>query len=204
MPFYLLKAGGIQDSAFNWSVTAVASSSAPEGTAATAWDTGWTTLWSAIGAYVPTTTSLTFTSASTASSSFRQTTRTRTTRNNAGAATGTPLPMYVAPVVTFRSAQATRYGHGRWFLPGFASNALAAAGYVMLPAAQTAIQSGVNGLLTNLRGTLQIVILHRKATLHGPGAFTTDLVVTGDVSNLFHVQKRRQSKITPTRIAVTP
>ena len=204
MPFYLLSAGGVQDTNFAWSVHAVGSSSAPEGTVETAWDAGWTTLWSGIGALLPTTTSLTFTATSTASATFKQTTKTRTTRSNAGAGSTIPLPLFVAPVVTFRSAQATKYGHGRWYLPSVDSGALAAGGYTLSAASQTSIQSGMNGLLTNLRGVVQLVILHRKNTLHGPLANTTDLIVTGDVSNLLHVQRRRQSKITPTRVAITP
>jgi hypothetical protein len=112
--------------------------------------------------------------------------------------------MYVAPVVTFRSSQHTRYGHGRWYLPCVDSGALASGGYVLAPASVTSIVSGMNGLLTNLRGVLQLVILHRKATLHGPAANTTDLIVTGDVSNVLHVQKRRGSKLVATRSAITP
>jgi len=112
--------------------------------------------------------------------------------------------MFVSPVVTFRSAQHTRYGHGRWYLPAVASGALAAGGYVLSSAAQTSIQSAMNGLLTNLRGVLQLVILHRKATLHGPAANTTDLIVVGDISNVLHVQKRRGAKFTPTRVNITP
>lgn len=204
MPFYLLSAGGLQDSSFNWSVHAVGQGSAPEGTTQTAWDNGWISLWSGIGGLLPATTSLTFTATSTASASFKQTTRTRTTHNNLGAGATIPLPMYCAPVVTWRSAQATKYGHGRWYLPSVMSGALAAGGYVLSAASQTTIVNAVNAMLTNLRGTVQLVILHRKATLHGPGANTTDLIVTGDVSNILHVQKRRQSKLTPVRSAVTP
>lgn len=204
MPFFLLKAGGIQNTSFNWSITAVANSSQSEANVEAAWDSGWTALWSNIGALLPTTTSLTFTSASTASATFHQTTKTRTTRNNAGAAATVPLPMYAAPVVTFRSSQATRYGHGRWYLPTVDSGALAAAGYVLSSASQTAIQGGMNGLLTSIRPTMQLVLLHRRGTLNGPGPNTTDVVVAGDVSNLLHVQRRRQRQVAAVRIAITP
>lgn len=203
MTFYLCKAGGYVNNSFAWTVNAVLSSTQTEGQVATNWNTAWTQLWAQYGTLVPTTTALTFTSASTASATFKQTTKTNTPRTNQGAGAQPSLPMQSSVVVTWRSAQATKYGHGRWYLPTVDSSAIAATGYILSSAAQTTVQTGVNALLTQLRGAQQIVILHRHGTLYGPVAYATDLVVAGDISNLLHVQRRRGSKFVPTRVAVT-
>lgn len=203
MTYYLLTASGVQNTNFAWSVKAVGNSAATEATVAGAWDSGWTQLWASLGAMCATSTILLQTSASTASPTFRQTTKTVTNRNNAGAVAGTGLPQFVAEVVTFRSVNATRYGHGRWYLPAVGSGALAGTGFVLSAASQTTIQTGMNNFLTAIRPVFQLVILHRKATLHGPGAGTVDIITKGDVSNLLHVQRRRQSKLVPTRVSIT-
>jgi hypothetical protein len=62
----------------------------------------------------------------------------------------------------------------------------------------------MNNLLTQIRGQVGLVLLHRKNTLHGPLANTADIITTGDISNVFHIQKRRASKVVPTRVTITP
>lgn len=204
MPFYLHQASGLLGGAFPWSINAVSSSSASEAAAQTAWDAGVVALWTSasLNALIPTTTTLTETSTSTASSSFKQTTLTKSTHSTAGTGTGS-LPFQLCEVVTLRTAQATKYGHGRWFLPALAPAALASAGNLLSSTAQGDIVTAVNAMFTAIGSTLQFQILHRHATLHGPGALTTDPITSGDVSNKFVIQRRRGDKLVPTRSAIT-
>jgi hypothetical protein len=204
MAFYLHVAQGTLGGSFPWSITAVSESSATEAAAQTAWDAGMVAMWTsaAFNALIPTTTTLTETSTSTANASFKQTTKTISTHSDAGTGTGS-LPFQIAEVVTLRTTKYTKYGHGRWFLPALAPAALATGGNVMSTTAQADIVAAVNAAFTAFGSTLQLQVLHRKATLTGPGALTTDAVVSGDVSNKFVIQRRRGDKLVPSRSAIT-
>jgi hypothetical protein len=204
MPFYLHTAQGLLGAAFPWSISAVSSSSSSEAAAQTAWDAGVVALWTSSGlaGLIPTTTTLTETSTSTANAAFKQTTLTKNTHSTAGTGTGS-LPYQICEVVTLRTAQATKYGHGRWYLPALAPAALATAGNLLSATAQGDIVTAVNALFTAIGSTLQFQILHRRGTLHGPGALTTDAVTSGDVSNKFAIQRRRGDKLVPTRSTIT-
>jgi hypothetical protein len=204
MPNYLHVATGVQDSAFAWSIRAISTSSATESAAQTAWDAGFVALWNTASflALVSTTTTLTQTSTSTANASFKQTTKTVSTHNIAGTGTGS-LPFQICPIVTLRTNQATKYGHGRWYLPALVPASLATGGYVLSSAAVTAIVTAVNAGFTAWAGSLTFQILHRKGTLHGPGPLTLDAVISGDVSNKPGIQRRRGDKFVPSRTAIT-
>lgn len=204
MPFYLHEAHGLQNSAFPWSIHSVSSSSATESAAQTAWDAAIVAMWGSAGfnALVPTGTTLTGTSTSTANASFKQTTKTSSSHSTPGTAT-TALSYHTCEIVTFRSNQATKYGHARWYLPALGTAALATGGYILSAATMTSMQTAVNAFLTGIRGTLTLVVLHRKATLHGPGALTTDNVISADMPNSLAVQRRRADKAVPTRTSLT-
>jgi hypothetical protein len=204
MPFYLHSANGLLNAAFPWSFHSVSSSSATESAAQTAWDSGITALWNtaAFLALVPTTTTLTQTSTSTANASFKQTTKTLSNHSIAGTGTGS-LPFQICEIVTFRSAQATKYGHGRWYLPALAPAALATTGYVLSATAEADIVTAVNAFFAAIVPTLQLVVFHKKGTLHGPGPLTTDNVIAADTTNKFAVQRRRGDKFTATRSSIT-
>lgn len=204
MPFYLHQATGLLNAAFPWSIHSVSSSAATESAAQTAWDAGIVAMWNSAGfnALVPTGTTLTGTSTSTANASFKQTTKTSSSHSIAGTAT-TSLSYHTAEVVTFRSSQATKYGHARWYLPPLGTTALATGGYILSAATMTSMQTAVNAFLTAIRGTLTLVILHRKGTLHGPGPLTTDNIIAADMPNNLSVQRRRADKLVPTRTALT-
>jgi hypothetical protein len=201
MPFYLHSANGLLNGAFPWSFHAVSSSSATESAAQTSWDAGVLALWNqaSLNPFIPTTVTLTQTSTSTANASFKQTTKTATNHSLAGTGTGA-LPYEIAEVITLRTAQATKYGHGRWYLPCLAPSALATGGYILSSAAQTAIKAGADALFTSITPTLTLQILHRRATLHGPGANTTDPVISHDIPIKFAVQRRRADKLVPSRL----
>lgn len=204
MPNYLHQAGGTLSGGFPWSVTMKSVSSQTESAAQTTWDSGFLAMWNlaAFNALIPTGTLLTYTSTSTANATFHQTTKTLTTHSIAGTA-AQAMPFQVAMVLTWRSAQATKYGRARWYLPGFGTGALAAAGYVLSAAAQTTLVNGINAGRVIWVANLSFQILHRKNTLNGPLANTLTPITGGDVSNKLVIQRRRADKFVPTRAAIT-
>jgi hypothetical protein len=204
MPNYLHKAGGVLSGGFPWSINMISVSSATESAAQTNWDSGFTALWNfaAFLALLPTGTTLTYTSTSTASAAFTQTTKTQSTHNISGTATA-GLPFQAAEVVTWRTAQATKWGRGRWYLPTIGVTALATGGFVLSATALTDIQGAVNAGLAVWVGTLNFQVLHRHNTLTGPLANTLTPIVSGDVSNKLVIQRRRADKFVPTRAALT-
>jgi hypothetical protein len=194
MPDYLLTAGGNIGS-FPWSFTMKATAPGTEGTVETAWAAGFASMLS-------TATELTFTSTSTADAAWKQTTKTETTHAISGTGTGA-LPYQMAAIVTWRTNQATKYGHGRWYIAGLAPAALATAGFLWSTTATGDIVAAVNAALTAWGTTFTPVVLHRKGTISGPGPLTTDPIIKGDVSNKPAVQRRRGDKVTVTRTALT-
>jgi len=204
MPNYLHKAGGTLSGGFPWSIGMVSTSSDSESAAQTVWDNGIVAMWdtAAYNALVPSGTTLTYTSTSTASAAFKQTTKTTTTHSTAGTATQ-GLPFQAANVVTWRTASFTKWGRGRWYLPSLGSSGLATAGYVLSTTAVSDIVTAVNAGLTVWVAALNFQILHRKATLSGPGALTLTPIASGDVSNKLVIQRRRADKYVPTRSALT-
>lgn len=204
MPNYLHKAGGLLSGGFPWSIGMVSVSSSAEAAAQTTWDNGIVAMWTNAGfaALIPSGTTLTYTSTSTASTAFKQTTKTMTTHSTAGTATQ-GNPYQVAEVVTWRTSQATKWGRGRWYLPGVGTNALATGGYLLSAAAVASLVTGVNAGLTIWVASLNFQVLHRKNTLSGPAADTLTPIFSGDISNKLVIQRRRADKLVPTRNALT-
>jgi hypothetical protein len=204
MPNYLHKAGGTLEGGFPWSIGMVSTSSDGEAAAQTVWDNGVVAMWgnAAFNALMPAGSVLTYTSTSTASPTFKQTTKTQNTHNTPGTATA-GLPFQAAEVVTWRTAQATKWGRGRWYLPTIGTGALATAGFVLSATAVSDIVTAVNAGLTVWVGALNFQVLHRKATLDGPGADTLTPIASGDVSNKLVIQRRRADKYVPTRTTLT-
>ncbi len=204
MPNYLHKAGGTLQGGFPWSIGMVSTSSAAESAAQTTWDSGVVAMWgsAAFNAIMPAGTILTYTSTSTASAAFKQTTKTETTHNTPGTATA-GLPFQVGEVVTWRTAQATKWGRGRWYLPTIGSTALATTGFVLSATAVADIVAAVNAGLAIWVSSLNFQILHRKNTLSGPAALTLTPIASGDVSNKLVIQRRRADKFVPTRSNLT-
>lgn len=204
MPNYLHQAGGTLEGGFPWSIGMVSTSSDSESAAQTVWDAGVVAMWglAAFNALMSAGSVLTYTSTSTASASFKQTTKTMTTHNTPGTATA-GLPYQVGEVVTWRTSQATKWGRGRWYLPPIGVTALATAGFVLSSTAVSDIVTAVNAGLTQWVSALSFQILHRKATLTGPGALTLTPIAGGDVSNKLVIQRRRGDKFVPTRSILT-
>lgn len=206
MAFYLAQVAGLLNSAAPWSMNAVLESSGSEAAVATAFNTAIRACFTnaTLAPYIPTTVEITQTSVSTASATFKQTTKTTTVATTAGTGTDAALPFGTTEIITFRTASATRWGRGRWYFPPLGFNALAASGFEILAAAQTALQDGMNAYFTSVGSSYQHVILHKKATKGGTrGAFTTDVVTAADIPSTFAIQKRRGDKIVPSRISIT-
>ena len=204
MPNYLHQAGGVLSGGFPWSINMVSTSSGSESAAETVWSNGVVAMWShaSLNALIPANTSLTFTSTSTANALFKQTTKTTTTHALVG--TGVQaMPYQVSEVITWRTAQATKWGRGRWYFPGLAVTALATDGYLLAAAGVTALVDGVNAGLTVWVASLNFQICHRKDTLSGPLADTLTPISAGDISNKLAIQRRRADKLVPTRVALT-
>lgn len=204
MPNYLHTAGGTLEGGFPWSIGMVSVSSDSESAAQSVWDSGVTTMWGTTGfnSLLPTNTILTYTQTSTANLSFKQTTKTQNTHSLAGTG-ATGLPFQVAEVVTWRTAQATKWGRGRWYLPPLGTLSLATGGFVLSTAAVTDIVLAVNAGLAIWVSALNFQVLHRKNTLTGPVANTLTPIFSGDVSNKLVIQKRRADKFVPTRQSLT-
>jgi hypothetical protein len=196
---YLLTAGG-NIGAFPWSFGMKATSTGTEAAVSTAWSNGIAAMFGSAGfnSMLSTQTELTFTSASTASAAWKQTTKTEVTHAVSGTGVGA-LPYQISAIVTWRTALATKYGRGRWYLPAMAPVSLAAGGFVFAPAATADIVTAVNAALAIFVGVFNPVVLHRKGTLSGPGPLTTDNIIGGDVSNKPAVQRRRGDKYTVIR-----
>lgn len=206
MAFYLAQVSGLLNSAAPWSMNAVLSSSGSEGAVATAFDTAIRACFTngTLAPYIPTTVEITETSVSTASPTFKQTTKTTITSTTAGTGTDAALPFGTCEIITWRTASATRWGRGRWYFPPLGFNALAASGFEILAAAQTALKDGMNAYFTSVGSSYQHVILHKKETKGGTRlADTTDVVTAADIPSTFAIQKRRGDKIVPSRMSIT-
>lgn len=204
MPNYIHLAGGTLEGGFPWSFSMISTSSSAEAAAQSSWDTGVAAMFNSASFHglLPTGTILTFTSTSTASATFKQTTKTTNTHSIAGTATQ-GLPFQTAEVVTWRTARHTKDGHGRWYLPTIGIGALDTAGFVLSTTAVGDIVTAVNAGLTVWVGTLDFQVLHRKSTLSGSAANTLTPIVGGDVSNKLVIQRRRADKYVPARQTLT-
>lgn len=204
MPNYLHWAGGTINSSFPWSIRMYSTSSSSEAAAETTWSSAIAALFDSSGfaALLPSTVNMDSTYTSTMSAAWKQTTKTTTSASLVGGATQS-LPYRTCEIVTWDTAQATRYGRGRWYLPCLAVGALATDGYTLSSTAQNDIVTAVNAFLTASVGSLQFVILHRRGTKTGPGPLTTDNIVSGSVPNTFASQRRRADKVVPTRVSLT-
>lgn len=197
MTNYLCKATGLLNNAFPWSFQSYVVSGLSEASAATAWDNGIKAMWNSAGlnALIPANTKLVSTNTSTLDSSFHQISQTIVSDNLVG--TGVQaLPYEVSHVVTWRTGFAQRQAHGRWYFPGLAVTSMTAAGYTLLPASQTSFQTAVNAFLTSIRGSLTLVIRHRRLN-------TTENVTKGDIPDQINVQRRRGHKRVPVRVSLT-
>lgn len=206
MAYYLAQVSGLLNSAFPWSMNYVLSATESESAISALFNTAIRGVFTDVdlAPYIPTTVEISATSVSTASATFKQTTKTTVSSVTAGTSASISLPYQTCEIITWRSSFATKWGRGRSYFPPLAVNALAAGGFSILLAAQTAMQHAWNGYFTATTGTYAHVLLHRKATAGGGRlADTTDTVATADIPSTFSVQTRRADKLVPSRLSVT-
>jgi hypothetical protein len=206
MAFYLAQVSGLLNSAFPWSMNYVLSATESESAISALFNTAIRGVFTdtELTAYIPTTVEITETSVSTASATFKQTTKTSVAATTAGTSTSISLPYQICEIITWRTSFATKWGRGRSYFPPLAVNALAADGFTILAGAQSAMQHAWDGYFTAVSATYAHVLLHKKATAGGARlADTTDTVATADIPSTFAVQTRRADKLVPSRLSVT-
>lgn len=204
MAYYLHVASGVIDTNQPWSVRIYSSATASEATAETNWHAGFSAFFNtaSVIALWPTSVSWTGTYTSTMDANFHQTTKTSTAVTATGTGT-TALPPHNAMLVTWRSALATRYGRGRWYLPPFGTASLATGGNVLSATAVGDLVSALNAGLGTWVGVLGFQILHRRGTKGGITPLSLSPIIAGDVPNRFGVQRRRDDKAIETRSTLT-
>lgn len=201
MANYLLVAGGELDNAFPWSITGACVSSESESQVALAWNTVWASVFgdATFAAFIPPMTKFTFSSASTASATLHQTTKTETTDSVAGTSTSPAIAFNSATIITLRTSFATRWGRGRWYFPGLATNALATNGYNYSAAAMTALSNALTSALTTFTASAVLSVAHHNVIVGGPAQYSLTSVIGGDVSDQIARQGRRADKRLPLR-----
>lgn len=179
-----------------WSSRIYAQGSVTEAAAATAIHTAWDALFNAVKTYLPVATTLTETAAFTLNAEWKFTTGTTNDETLVGTSASDSMPISTSAVVTWRTQQRTKKGHGRMFMPASATNSIASAADTgfLLPAYQTALSAAAATFLSDISsGGLTAVLLNRAA-------LTTTNISSANVSNLFRQQRRRQSKVVPTYV----
>lgn len=207
MPNYLHVAQFLIDGSQPATFRAYSTSSSSESVVQTAWDAAVVALWTSASflAFFPTTTSLVGTYSSTMTSNFHQQTKTSATHSTPGTSASAAQPNQVCFVVTLRTANASKAGHGRWYLPGPAVNAIATTGNVYSTAFGTAATTALNAFGTALGSTTALQVFHRNGTRSGlPALSLSPVLGTSDASLKPGIQRRRGDKIVPTRISWSP
>lgn len=132
--------------------------------------------------------------------SFRQVTETPAVLAEVGTDANPSLPWDTSIVITTRSARVNKGGHGRLFLPAFAEDQIAA--HVLKAATTAKMKIVFDAFFPNLvGGGLQPIVMNRRATLSDPVAFTQKNIITYDISDKPARQRRRVSKVVPTRVS---
>lgn len=187
-----------------WSVGLASSGSITEGAAETAWGNAWHAFMTdaSVSALFPTTVTLTETYTTTVDGTWHQTTVTKSNWTDAGTSAGVSMPPQVAVGVTWRSAYATRYGRGRWYLPPMDGGQLAADGYwgaTQMTTLATALGTLYSSLVT---AGLSPLLVSRRNGLRTT-AYTTRSIASADMPNKAVIQKRRGDKLVPTRTTIS-
>jgi hypothetical protein len=204
MANFIHKASGTLSDGAAWSVGLHTTGAITEAAAETAWGNAFAAYWgdATVKTYLSTTAHFTLSSTSTASSSWKQLTKTSTTHALVGTAATQELPSYCAMVVTLHSAFSDKSALGRWFLPAPVAAVLTIGSGGHIDAAKA---PNIGTALATLFGSvaaagLSPVLVTRKATLSLP-AFNTRAIVSRQLSETLVVQKRRGAHLTRTRVS---
>ena len=196
MSNFALYGYGLLANGAGWSSRIYATGSVAEATAATAIHTAWDALFNGIKTYLPAATTLSETAAFTLNSEWKFTTGTTNDETLVGTSASDSMPISTSAVITLRTLQRTKKGHGRMFMPASATNSIATAADTgeLLPAYQTALSAGAATFLADLSSAGLTPVLLNRASL------TTTNISSANVGSLFRQQRRRQSKVVPTYV----
>lgn len=202
---FACKTSGLIGGSLSWSTSMLCTGTIGEATASSVWNgqfgalcstatNGLNNFWSAditvTGTTVSTLNPVT----------FRQTTITRATLSEVGTDANPSLPWNIAHVITTRSANANKGGHGRMFLPPFAEDNIAA--HILKSTVTAKMKIVLDVFFAGLvSGGLQPIVMNRHATLSDPVPFTQKNLIDYDISDKPAQQRRRVSKVVPTRLA---
>lgn len=204
MSNYRAVCAGLLGGTLPWSFRMGLQSSATESTVATNWNSAihtlFTTATNGLQNFMSSDVTVTDTFVTTLNATFHQTTKTDVTTSLpiAGTDANASLPWNMAEVVTLRTGFATKSGHGRIFLPPFAEDQIAA--HVIKAATITSMQTVFNAFFAALIGAGHVPYIYNAKTLKdGTLPFTIKLCTFYDISNKPAQQRRRVSKVVPTR-----
>jgi hypothetical protein len=204
MANFIHRASGALPSGAAWSVGLKSTGAITEAAAETAWGNAFAAFWgdATVKTYYSTTAHFTLSSTSTASSTWKQLTKSKTTHALVGTAATQELPDYCALVLTLETAFSDKSQSGRWFLPSPVAAVLAVGtGGHYDPTKLGNIGTATATLFGSLASAgLSPIILTRKATLSLP-ANTTRAIVSRTLSETPVVQTRRGEHLPRTRVA---
>ena len=139
----------------------------------------------------------------TLNSTMHQTTGVTAGLSIAGTDANASLPWSNAEVVTWRTAQLTKWGHGRWYLPPFAEDQIVA--HVIKSATTAKMKLVLDPFFTSFGSSGVVPFLYNERTRKdGTPPYTMTNIINYDISDKPAVQRRRVSKIVPTRVIGTP
>lgn len=204
MPHWRLTASGALPAGDIW-VTGLdvfrASGGSTSG-ALTSWTTAWELFWNGTGAsddyksLAKTTLTTTQLTATQVDSSGHNIDQAIATVALAGTATDDSMPGETSPVLSLRTANASKAGRGRRFLPCLTEASNAGNGEIV-SGSQTQLATAGQAMVQSLNGdSYEVNVWHRVSDSGDP-------VIAVDVANLFRVQRRRQNRVPVTRVRMS-
>lgn len=202
MANFSARVNGLLGGSLPWSFGFHVSSALTEGQVSTDFNTAVNTLFNTatngLQNFMSSDVTATGTAVSTLNSTMHQTTKTSATLSITGSDANASLPWNIAEVVTLRSANFTKWGHGRIFLPPFAEDQVTA--HVIKAATMTSMQTVFNAFFASLTGAgIQPFIFNKVTRKDGTPPYTITNLTSYDISNKPAQQRRRVSKVVPTR-----
>lgn len=114
--------------------------------------------------------------------------------SRAGTNVNPPLPGECAICVTFRTAEISRSGRGRWYLPCPANNTLTSTGR-LITGNVTAIVTSMSAFFT----ALQSGLAGGNAVVYSKKEAAVNAIVSFDVGDVIDAQRRRRNKLVESR-----
>ena len=202
MSTYRCKVFGTLGGILPWSTAIHVSGATAEGTLSTDFTNAitalWTTATNGLENFMSADVEVTGTEVVTLNATMHQTTGTLATLAISGTDANASLPWNIAEIVTLRSPQRTKWGHGRMFLPPFAEDQVAS--HVIIAATMTKMALVFNTFFASLATAgVQPFIYNARPRKDGTPAFTITNLTFYDLSNKPAQQRRRVSKLVPAR-----